>query len=457
MAIAHVNIAEVESFSRNIEQQREIAADVQSQMTSTVSRLVDDISVETDKASIVQQKINESQKILSEKQTQASVKLNELYSTLASTPETITESVACGTDEDGNTIYENIEVPNPEFGRLQSEIGEINSKISYLDSLSSHLISLATRIEQQQEVLNTALSSITEAGDEISNNSRIFLDISESANDKLHQILSIIQEYKETKISPPTVSSKRSLRGLIGGLFGRSNSVPNYSSNQQFNQEINSRDKIDYPRRTWEDEFGAHEYFYGAQGRHHAESVNMLIRHQGQARSDYQGTCGLASSANVLRQLTGAKATEEELINRALELGACREPDGVRTGGGTSNSDILQIMKSYDLNPAPVYDLTLSEVADCLDHGGSLMMSVIARYIGENSTIPDIVRGGKRDTDHWVTVTGVRRNQFSGDISGVYIQDTGGHAMDSHIYLSAEQFNRMRQISNDFTGIAVFK
>ena len=65
-----------------------------------------------------------------EKQKDYMNELSVLESRLAVTPETIWVSVPCGTDENGSTIYEEIENPNPEFIALLKKIEEISAKIS---------------------------------------------------------------------------------------------------------------------------------------------------------------------------------------------------------------------------------------------------------------------------------------------------------------------------------------
>lgn len=50
-----------------------------------------------------------------------------MQSELASTPPTITVSKPCGTDDEGNTIYEDVEEPNPQYYALLDQIAAANT------------------------------------------------------------------------------------------------------------------------------------------------------------------------------------------------------------------------------------------------------------------------------------------------------------------------------------------
>ena len=86
---------------------------------------------------------------------------------------------------------------------------------------------------------------------------------------------------------------------------------------------------------------------------------------------------------------------------------------------------------------------------------------LLARHLEDAGDLT--VEGGatvgiKKNTDHWVTVTGIKKDRFTGEVLGVHVQDTGGwNRVDNNIFIPLEKFNKMRKISSDFTGIAVFK
>lgn len=449
MAIAKVNIASVEKFAQSIEKQKVTAEEIRGQFFAMSNEVIEQVAVEKDKAEGVLGKVELTQHSLNNKLDDVNAQLDNLYTDLAATPETITET---STDEEGNTTE--TEVPNPTYVQIQDEIGVVKTKISTLENLSVRLDGLKAFTEQQLEILNVAIIQINEANETINESTAAISSIAETAIEKLKQIKEVLHEYKETKINAPNVST----RGNLGGpYFGVSGNPTQMSHSGQFNHDSDPHDCVDYSKRSWDDDLGGGNTFYGVGDRHYAESMTNLLERQGQARSDYRGTCGLTSTANVLRQLAVTQATECDVLERARSLGACREPRIGKTGGGTTNNDILNLMRSYNLSPSAVYDLSLEDVAACVDRGGAMMMSVIAKHIRDDATIPSNATFGKRSTDHWVTVTGISRNRYTNEVNGVFIQDTGGHGSYSNIFISADNFNKMRKISDDFTGIAVFR
>lgn len=66
----------------------------------------------------------------------------QLLHELAVTPPTITITVACGTDQEGNTIYESRYEQNPAYDELQNHLDVLEAKIQELQllSVSKHMI-----------------------------------------------------------------------------------------------------------------------------------------------------------------------------------------------------------------------------------------------------------------------------------------------------------------------------
>ena len=77
----------------------------------------------------------------------------QLLHELAVTPPTITITVACGTDEEGNTIEESREVRNPEYDALLDEIDTVETKIQELKSLHERSIQKFNELGEEREQL----------------------------------------------------------------------------------------------------------------------------------------------------------------------------------------------------------------------------------------------------------------------------------------------------------------
>ena len=442
MPIARVSIACVEKFQNAMQNALDSLRTAMNSANSVVNQIDSQANVEISRLNSCLSDCNSAMSDANDKLSDLRSTLQDLNAELSVTPETITEEVPDGYDEDGNITYTTIEVPNPAYYSLLSEISAVESQISTLDSLISDLQSKIDSINNAISTIQQAISVMNECRNEISECGGDVMDKSESADIQLNRAKAAIQKYLDVTVHISPVPSHTSIGWST------------YSSG--FDIMTSARADIVHPARTYDDRFTERTTFYGIAGKHYAESQYSLLSEQGTAKPDYRGTCGLVSSANILRQLGVCKATEDDLLNRALELKACREPSKHKTGGGTNNNDIVKIMKSYNLQATKVQDLSIKNITDCLNKGGAMMMSVRSKYLRDGASIPDRV-SFKKNTDHFVTVTGVKKDNISGAVLGVFVQDSGGHNSESNIFISTADFDKMRKISNDFTGIAVFK
>lgn len=440
MGKAKVSVSCVTKFKTSVTEEKNSATSLKSAV-ACVDAIVQKANEEIAKIAECEKNCKIALRTANEKIEMLQNELGELQSRLAVTPPTIMVSEPCGTDEEGDTIYEEVEEPNPEYYALLNQISEVEAKISKLKALINELQDKMQQLSKAKQTYQDAITHLNNGKKEIIVCCDNISKKSDMASSQLQKAIVAIQKYLGETIHTDPVPSYKSV---------------SWSSYSSFDTIITSRDNIEMPTRTWDDDFGRGDTFYGISGKHFAESQNILISRQGEADSNYRGTCGLASTANVLRQLGLSNATEGDVLNRALQLDACAKPKDGKTGGGTRNDDIVKIMGSYGLQSSKVHDLTMKNITDCLDKGGAMMMSVQSKYIRDDAKIPTYM-GFKKGTDHWVTVTGVRKNQYTGEVLGVYVQDTGGHNSNSNIFISSENFNKMRKISSDFTGIAVFK
>lgn len=216
--------------------------------------------------------------------------------------------------------------------------------------------------------------------------------------------------------------------------------------------------------------------FWGVNGARYSKTKELLIERQGnngknhivkgrkgKLAEEFCGTCGLASLANVMRQLGFENVTEHDIVTLATEgcdgKPLCELPrynffgQLVQTGGGTTNKNITDLAEKAGLEAKVSPRLSIDDIDGTLKRGGAVMMSVVSSDLGKGQ----INRTKPQRTDHWVTVMGVYRNSYTGAIEGITLQDTGGHAGSPTVTLSVEEFNAMREKSNDFAGVSFFR
>lgn len=173
------------------------------------------------------------------------------------------------------------------------------------------------------------------------------------------------------------------------------------------------------------------------------ETNKYMIINQGQAYEEYQGTCGLCSCVNVLRQ-AGVKVSEKEIIDYAattevkqpiiedgVEVGAedvflCSSGDTPGVNGGTNTFKMQKILQHFgveskreeiiwDDGSDMVNDKTIENLAQYISDGKGVIFGVDAGILWDD---PNFAGGG-----HAVTATSVKTDN-DGNILGFYICDT---------------------------------
>ena len=163
----------------------------------------------------------------------------------------------------------------------------------------------------------------------------------------------------------------------------------------------------------------------------------------------YEGTCGPTSQANAINTLLGTnEMTENKVLHIAVDNNLCEVGEISPADNGGTSTD--QFMELYDKVNEQIGDkldiecfeydnsLSVEQMAEKLDEGAVLNVAVDSQTLwGENYHIPGTL-GEDVYTDHWITVTGVNRNDV-GDISSFNIIDSGGGVSE----VSAETYDRM--------------
>lgn len=162
------------------------------------------------------------------------------------------------------------------------------------------------------------------------------------------------------------------------------------------------------------------------------EMDKYLYAQQGSAYTNFQGTCGLCSCANILR-LAGVNYSEKDMIDYAASTSSgngwfqklCTvNPLSPESSGGTNPKSRQQILEHFGISSGvfPVEmengvasDTALENIAQYVADGRGVILSVHAGVLYNGRAV--------RDDYHAVTVTSVTRNKY-GDVSGFYICDS---------------------------------
>jgi hypothetical protein len=156
----------------------------------------------------------------------------------------------------------------------------------------------------------------------------------------------------------------------------------------------------------------------------------------------YEGTCGETTQANTLNRLLDTNEyTENAVLNTAIDNGLCATEGDPSLCGGTTTDEFVELYDKMNENTGGQLnierfekddDLSIDQMAERLDNGSVLNVAVDSSVLwDEDSSF------GPRASDHWITVTGMERDD-SGNISKVNIIDSGGGVRE----VDADKFNR---------------
>ncbi len=167
---------------------------------------------------------------------------------------------------------------------------------------------------------------------------------------------------------------------------------------------------------------------------------NYLYQKQGMAYSNFLGTCGLCSCANILR-LAGVNLSEKDMIDYATSVGLCRSGSFSGCNGGTNPENRQAILEHFgiesELESIDTEDCNhLNKIADYVKAGKGVILALNSDalwYGAENDGCPD----------HAVVVISVvtENSDGTGDILGFYICDTGSTCGGTKYY-TADDFEK---------------
>lgn len=172
---------------------------------------------------------------------------------------------------------------------------------------------------------------------------------------------------------------------------------------------------------------------------------------QGINEFGYQGTCGPTSQANALNELFDTNEfTENKVLNVAVDNNLCSMDSSPENCGGTTTEQFMELYDKmneqldgkintelYEFNNA----LDVEDVASKLDEGCVLNVAVDAAALWDQPREYVNSMGIPCDdfySDHWITVTGVQRDEL-GNIQGFDIIDSGSGVN----YVDADKYHEM--------------
>jgi hypothetical protein len=143
---------------------------------------------------------------------------------------------------------------------------------------------------------------------------------------------------------------------------------------------------------------------------------------QGDNSLGYGGTCGLASSREILAQF-GIEQSEDNLLQYALDNELCVTLDDARgdaeKAGGTTPDGLASLLSDHGVSAHISTGATLEDLASEIEQNRSVIACVDSGVIRYQDQNPD------PQMDHALLITGVARDPNGGNVVGFYVNDTG--------------------------------
>lgn len=175
------------------------------------------------------------------------------------------------------------------------------------------------------------------------------------------------------------------------------------------------------------------------------EAAGEMDFKQGDNPYNAMGNCGLVSISNMLRA-AGFDSSEEQITGYAIKNRLCEyDPDGIPSNnGGTTAEQRKELLRQMgidsDICPSGTTG-SLENIADAIDNSQGVVVSVNAGMLWETDDGSPLING-KPVANHCVMVSGYARDGETGEITGVYIVDSGrGNPADACRYLTREEFD----------------
>jgi hypothetical protein len=155
---------------------------------------------------------------------------------------------------------------------------------------------------------------------------------------------------------------------------------------------------------------------------------------QGDNPFGMQGTCGLVSVEDILRQL-GYQVTETDLVSYAIRNGLCTVEGMPEVQGGTTQIDQTRILKDFGVPAEAKILLNCEDLASYIEVGEKVIVAVNGGVLWN---LPEAFEFGQ--ANHAITVTGVARDPQTADLLGFFINDSGSGEAGRFVDLNTWQW-----------------
>jgi len=175
---------------------------------------------------------------------------------------------------------------------------------------------------------------------------------------------------------------------------------------------------------------------------------SQFVHLQGDNSLGLRGTCGLCSVEGVLNQY-GIHVTEDDVVRYAAEYGLCTLTDNPLESGGSSPLDQARILTDFGVPAHAEMNLSLDDLASHVESGQSVIIECNVGMMFDNA---DAVRNPYQ-YNHAIVVTGVAREAETGEILGLYVNDTGGFCTNEFGQVQGGTFVDARHVQAGWSNV----
>ena len=157
---------------------------------------------------------------------------------------------------------------------------------------------------------------------------------------------------------------------------------------------------------------------------------------QGANGLGFDGTCGLVSCEDVLRQF-GLDVTEDDVVRHAAANGLCNVWGKPADCGGTRPGDQARILTDAGVPAHPEYGADLHQLLGWVEEGRGVILEVNAGILWNDANAFE-----QGQANHAVTLTGAAVSPDTGELFGFYLNDSGRALPgDSGHFVSVDRMN----------------
>ncbi len=158
------------------------------------------------------------------------------------------------------------------------------------------------------------------------------------------------------------------------------------------------------------------------------EGCRHFAHHQGENSLHFEGTCGLCSVQDIANQY-GLPITEDEMVQFAAAHHLCETHGAAEDCGGTTLETQTQLLADMGIMAMPHKSMSVEELASTFEKGHKVIIEVNAGVLFQGVLPEDVcaraVGSNPSEANHAIVVTGIVRDPQTGEVVGIYINDTG--------------------------------